>query len=635
MAPSLTEVPEGDWYCGTCHAIVQAQYDISMSSPDEESDYVHPYMVADSSDTSSVNVSELSDSSTTVDVTGSGSDLDFDLDLDSAADSDCKIVVDYESELCSDYVDVESCFGILKPSKVTSAGIENSPKDGSFSGLSRFLGATGECVKSEGSTSALPSVATLAGEGNRHPNQCTSEDDEISHRPKRRLQEDIIVISSSEDDCSVLVHRRVPAKRKKSMLSSGSDESRTELIDVIKCSPCRGGSTGRKVGATVPSQDGDKDDEEEEEEEEELNVEMTPSPVTSTPAKWHLGVGPSTCSTSDIDISLSESIPKAQVSMPVLSGGQDKNSVKKRRTGKKKVKLLTRKRKRKSGIGVKRKRATKRQKMRRASGVQRNAENFTSSPVRRGLARTAATHAPRVNVMRQAVKESYRHQDKTEGLEWARAILVSACQSPRGKSRLLESTPASSPGRVDEHKGKAPCEKQASDNECQFDRDASKVTNRTYGFTPNRLEPFRPSQVHSATPTTLFPQRRHSASDSSLNSSQLPSVDERRKAEIQRRVSSNSRSLAHVAISPLTMRTEDDKKRKANSVSSQNAASSTDLVDIHVLCKKLDDLENKCEIKKDGTVVPISKSMQYFYCSLLCATLMGTHFINGYSFCEF
>jgi len=548
LSPPLAEVPEGDWYCESCHAIVQSQYEISMSSPDEESTYVPPYyVVLDSSDDSAASSdSGTTDRSSTIDVTGSGLELDLD-----------SICSDHYAD--SDYVDVEA--DTVIPSLISSKG----PSQSLYS--SRYLDERD--FKSYGLSSATDSEHILSDKGDRQ-DRCNSEDVEISHKSKLK-NNDIIVISSSEDDSSISLHRRVPSKKKRNTVSSESDGSRIEsVIDVMECTP-----SSRNEAERHDSNDSDTAD---------LNVDQTPSPSKlSSEGISNLEAGPS-CSTP----TTSQLGSNCQLTA-TASTSQTKN------TSRGKRKRRQRKRRKPRTFRKSKGRKTKR-KVSSSPNINLDRSN---SVLRRGRARTAATHTPRVNAMRQAVKESYRHQDKTEGLEWARAVLVNARHSPLRKSGLLGSIPSMSSSVMCDWQKLKGNEKSTSGSDSPNRQDKSTPAYRTYGFESNCVEPFRKSQIRAAKPVVIFPKKRQSLLDNSRNFSSSFSAQDRRKKEIQRRMVSNNKLAAKEASSPW----KDQPQRKIFPSSRRKASS--DLVDI--ICKNLDDMENKCEVKKDGTVVPMSK----------------------------
>ncbi len=582
----------------TCQVIVQAQYDISMSSPDEESAYEPPYMAlnlsdnTDDSSTASAASEDASDVSfsSDIDVTGSDSVID----LESVSDSN----TNFGQDINSDYLDSE---GSILAHGTSNRRFRNlmRPTENGLRGANMRLAKRRKNVKSVGSPSATHSTLLSLSSDSSRQNQCASDDeDKISHKAKTRAPDDLIIISSSEDDDSVSLHRNVLIKKKKNIMLSESEESKS-TIDVEHLFP----STGESGGEGRDS---------------EVNVEVTLSPVKLTPGDicW-LGAGPSSSSTPNAHQQSAKRALAFSSKLAKTSRGKARQKVQKNRK---------RSRKRKS------RKRSKRRRLKPASRPNSSTylESMANNSLQRARARTAATHTPRVNAMRQAVQESYRHQDETEGLEWARAILVNARQSPRGNSRLLDNYPSSSgvlssPGQTELSKIKSLSENKSttSEDDCSFQRDPHKpLINRTYGFVPNRLDSFHPSQTHAGSAKSRVTlQHRHSVSDKPND--QPLTLEDRRKAEIQRRIVSNTSATSNSPASPTKSQAHirNAKKRRNNSVSSQSMAS-PNLVDI--LCKNLDDLENKCEIKKDGTVVPISKSVL-----MMCVLLVYPHWGKG------
>ena len=544
LTPRLAEVPEGDWYCVDCHTIVQSQYEISMSSPDEESTYIPPYYVSSDSSgasaaTSDSEATDQSDSST-IDVTGSGLELDL--------DSICS-----EQYADSDYVDVEADTEVPLSCK-------EEPRSGDRFSYGRSLYESRyldqqDCMKSLGLSSAGP-VQISSGECDRQ-DQCISEGEEIAHKSKLR-NNDIIIISSSDDDSLVSLHRKVSSKKKKNTISSESEVSKGEsVIDVEECTP-----SCNETERCSDCHDNTGD----------IKVDETPSPSkihVSQKDSLNLEAGPSSSST------------------PNTWLGR-RSQYQARKTSRVKRKRRQRKRRRPRNSRKSNKRRAKRKV---ASGP---VSSVATGVVHRGRARTAATHTPRVSAMRQAVEESYRHQDKTEGLEWARAVLVNARQSPLKKSGLLGSIPSVSGSLICDWQKWKENEKSSSGSDNPYRQRNNTAINKTCNFESNSVDLFRSSQIKAAKPTVIFPKKRQSTSDNSPT--QSFSAQDRRKMEIQRRTVSSSKSQR--ANSPLKAQ-----PHRKNTLSQSKASS--DLVDI--ICKSLDDMEDKCEVKKDGTVVPISK----------------------------
>lgn len=128
----------------------------------------------------------------------------------------------------------------------------------------------------------------------------------------------------------------------------------------------------------------------------------------------------------------------------------------------------------------------------------------------RARARTAATHTPRQNAMRAAVRESYRHDNHMEGLEWARAILASASSAtpPHRRSNIFQNFPVPTSGYVDRTSAASMMKRLEDMKRTSQDlltRDSSPPASRMYGFTPSRKQRIRPSHVSSVTPTASNP----------------------------------------------------------------------------------------------------------------------------------
>ena len=117
----------------------------------------------------------------------------------------------------------------------------------------------------------------------------------------------------------------------------------------------------------------------------------------------------------------------------------------------------------------------------------------------RSRARTVATHTPLTSVMRAAVRESYRHDNNLEGLEWARAVLARSVTTPI-KTQYFQNFPTPVSGFTERgssaHEAKPPPQQQQQQEE-GAGIEATPTICRNYGFTPSRNQPLRPSDIRA------------------------------------------------------------------------------------------------------------------------------------------
>ena len=238
--------------------------------------------------------------------------------------------------------------------------------------------------------------------------------------------------------------------------------------------------------------------------------------------------------------------------------------------------------------------------------------SVVKSESRMTRARTAATNTPRRQAMREAVMESYRHDNREEGLRFAREILAKqgriasgtswapnhytdtgnygggTCLTTPSTSGIVQSTPQS--GYVqDEH------------------QPARRGTGR-FGRPMMCVPETPPSTMssHYGFQTTTPMSRSDTAGPSREREQEycLRIMD-----ELKRRTVPSRRTLSSVLVTPVQQRDivlikpevqEEQRPRTCR-------ADSSDL--IRQLCQNLDDLQNKNNvIQRDGSIVPISKS---------------------------
>ena len=591
LTPPLFEIPEDDWYCESCDRIVQAQYDISVSSPEEDAgfrDLEAPLPLSLDSD-------HFSDEN--IDIVGSDSNSSL-------------IVVDSESE--------EPVLSLLTPSSSTYAwGSSSSNSAGAVSVVSReprgtvtdsassaFLATPRNDVLTQPLTKKMTKLETTEGDS-------SSSEDEIFHRQNRHINVDKIDTSSSDD--SFVIFNNYKAKNLKSIFSEDSDTD-GDVDTGIGMS--RQGSVGNDV--TLPENSGPA-----------VSRSSGPSTRSSvgprtrshqTPEVIHV---PSDDFFSSVRSSGSQRTPDVidtsngyhtsgyvnleslvqhrnnQLSRQLFNGQKRKSFQRKRRP-------VPKKRKRKKRVGTRRGRGRRRRPPRNHEynngyhGVQNNWYNdCNESPMSRLRARTAATHTSRYSAMRQAVKESYRHQDQTEGLQCARNVLANARLRPNiYQNRNLPLGQKGSMKNEGFDYGTS-----EGDNSVGFHyRDQSTPVYRTYGFTPSSSSSFYPSHLPvSKSPST--PKRISSESSHSVKRKLM--LKEKQRVEIQRRLSSRGRSLSHVQVTPV--RLQRNRGEYNNRISSWcTSPRDSDLVES--LCGKMDDLEDKgAMIRRNGTIVSIRK----------------------------
>ena len=538
--PPLSEVPVGDWYCESCDAIVQSQYSISLT--DEDSDHgVQP----------------------------------FELDLSSDAnitDSDSDVVITIDSS------DSESCFSLggLSTDSLSSVKscIEISDSDNSLSRSPRSL-KDSDVIPDP----LIPNIAAFQELPLQLDSESIfSEESDFPSKSKRRMN----ISSSSSEAESISLRYRLSQKsrRKKSVFSEGNDSEDSD--DCEEMPPVSKGkqpfsSTRKNIVKNISAaQSSDKSSSHFL---ESLSSKVTPSKrepiLDQSPTLSCTCISNESISGSDTN-SQSNSQRAAEKSYYHHHEGKSANT-----THKQEVRRKKRKRKRPPVATNKKKRRRKRRRNR-----------CRIRPIAR--ARTAATHTPRQNAIRAAVRESYRHDDKGEGLEWAQAVLA-----------RMSSTPRSGYHHKKAHKRK----------NSQGDRSPSPVVYRTYGFTPNRndhtlpplltVSPISASKKH--TPPSNISNDSHASSSRSC--SDAPKLTAQKR--IEHRLSTRKRrALSRVLITPVKLQRN---KGVVDSVATNGDATGksrkrTNRDILGELCQGLDDLENKNSIvQRDGTVVPISK----------------------------
>ncbi len=215
-----------------------------------------------------------------------------------------------------------------------------------------------------------------------------------------------------------------------------------------------------------------------------------------------------------------------------------------------------------AATGVKKRRVTRKRRRNEVGNLLLAAQSLSASGRHSALARTAATHTFMRNVMREAVRESYRHDNLLEGLEWARAVLarshstVAAPTTP-GRSEFVSnlSTPTSSGYVVRGGRKQATTATASSTNNDERCNHGTTPTpaDRLYGFTPSRSRHMLcPSQVSSgATATTT-----KGATPLFLSGKGCVTAKDRRiSAEVQRRLPTKRRrrNLSQVLVTPVKL----------------------------------------------------------------------------------
>ena len=209
-------------------------------------------------------------------------------------------------------------------------------------------------------------------------------------------------------------------------------------------------------------------------------------------------------------------------------------------------------------------------------------------------ARTAATHTPRRNAMREAVRESYRYDNKLEGLESAREILARSVVVPLTTPRRSKSFQTPTSGYVVKTG-------RNLKNTDEHDSESTPAIERLYGFTPcRRQRGLRPSVVSSggATPP---PKKKNS---------HMTAKDRRISAEVQRRQAQRRRRNPQVVVTPVKLRglklepsPTAIKMENFPSSSSRKNGGTTDI--LGEMCRGLKVLQNKEHtIGRDGSIIP-------------------------------
>ncbi len=606
LTPSLDEIPSGDWYCESCDRIVQSQYTLALSSTEDDSDFnIHSRQF------------EL-DLSSDVDITGS----------DSSSCSSAIIVSDSDSsyntlqEFSLDTMSMSSDGSYLE--------IVDFDENYDTTASERLLRSSNNSVVSadpltRGISANQRIFIDQESEEEKNRNSDSSDTDSeffSSSRPVKKHK--IIELSSQSDsDSVVLVGSRSSHKRKEKMnvLSDGSDtenrhdssfsekgkgpisSTRKRVIkrrltnNILSSSLVESGESPSEISFHPTAQLLSSDNRDPYEE-----CDASTLPRLSHPSQEDISIvsANDTNGANSHNKTLRKRPPQRQIQAKkkarTASRRRKKTAEDKMTIAMKKVtadarrvsslignRAPSKKRKRKRI----RKRRTRRRQQSRSSGG-----GAGQAPRSRSRARTAATHTPRRDPMREAVMESYKHSNKLEGLEWARAVLASANSSKR-RGHRRSNIPAPSSGYVD----------RTSSEHGSFSR-----IERTYGFTPNRNDLISPSLVSNTMLASLFSNSKpqSSSDDNSLIVSKGGEI-ERRSLEIQRRLSKKGRCLSGVLVTPVKVPGGENETSDASGHVSTPECGKDDL--LGKLCQGLDDLESGNNIiERDGTVVPISKS---------------------------
>ena len=259
-----------------------------------------------------------------------------------------------------------------------------------------------------------------------------------------------------------------------------------------------------------------------------------------------------------------------------------------------------------------------------------DSNSLKSSERRMTRARTAATNTPRKKAMREAVMESYRHDNREEGLRFAREILA---KQGRIASRWT------------------PC--QFSDDEC-----GTSVTTPTKDLGSHLATPqsgfvyqssgdsHRPlMSIPETPPSTMSFQhgiRPRPVSNSNvfagINSPENRDLEQeycmRVLDEVRRRSIPTRRMHTSVLVNPVqqvdrfSMRRRTSENEESWGDRSRAGRGSSGL--IHQLCQNLDDLQNRNNIiQRDGSIVPLSKSNSKYRCNYMYMYVINHPIRNG------
>ena len=245
-------------------------------------------------------------------------------------------------------------------------------------------------------------------------------------------------------------------------------------------------------------------------------------------------------------------------------------------------------------------------------------------------ARTAATNTPRKQAMREAVREAYRHEDLREGLRFAREILAkqgrsldtgtsssngSGADGGMGNRNELLTTPIRE-GSVSERPGPSSTPQSGYVEKSPISR--SSQLRRPVVSIPETPPSTMSAQNGNRTRLMLDSNVTGPSTSSYRYQEQEKEYCRRIVDEVKRRTIPGRRVLSSVLVTPVQktvmMRSADcggqDKRVKPVQGQGRGKPSSSDL--INQLCQNLDDLQNRNNIiRRDGTVVPISKLVQY------------------------
>ena len=542
LSPPLSEVPEDDWYCMSCERIVHSQYNISVVSTDD-SDAASEYLPRNGG-----GASFQLDLSSDVDITGSGSDSDSQLamSLDSEPESGSSCCEGDEGE------EGESSVSAFPFPEILSPGNEDDfidvTEDTSDITRRHRTDPSSSTRNPRRRASHLVNGAHTALRPLDSSVDDSSSDEStgvFSKRQKRLSSNRDLASPSSSDTSIVITGQSLATKRlRENLRGMFSDGSETEGVGKGKSPLLEPGAKGSRKKLHFPGEttgeggsldfrvctghdpttfpdtivlSSDDDDE------KPTGVSVHCEGHSSALRNGHAHPGAQETVLSLDDEGLRRVMPlegtcstmasslNGYAPLPALSESPS-------RTGA--ATLAGRKRANNGSVPIQHSQKRPRTKRRRKRIVQhlRRVRNVRKSRRRkkraragssRSRARTAATHTPRQNAMRAAVRESYRHDNHMEGLEWARAILAKASSAtpPHRRSNFLQNFPVPTSGYVDRTAAASMTKKLQDLQKASQDalRDSSPPVNRTYGFTPSRKQHIRPSLVSSITPTSSNP----------------------------------------------------------------------------------------------------------------------------------
>ena len=230
-------------------------------------------------------------------------------------------------------------------------------------------------------------------------------------------------------------------------------------------------------------------------------------------------------------------------------------------------------------------------------------------------ARTAATNTPRRQAMREAVRESYRHDNHEEGLRFAREILAKQGRTlDTGSAHTHSDKPTTGPAAASMGNGNEYVTTPTRGGSSRSITPQSGYVEKSPRKVSSNEDQLRHpvSSIPETPPSTMssrYGNQIRLVSDSNATSPSTSSFEYcmRIMDEVKRRTVTTRKTLSSVLVTPVQIESKErDKLVKPVQGQGRRRAGSSNL--INQLCQNLDDLQNRNNIiQRDGSIVPISK----------------------------